>query len=29
VDVCSGVEVRPGVKDHEKIKEFILAAKGA
>jgi phosphoribosylanthranilate isomerase len=29
VDVCSGVEVRPGIKDHEKIKEFILAAKSA
>ncbi|MPZ74913.1 MAG: N-(5'-phosphoribosyl)anthranilate isomerase [Deltaproteobacteria bacterium] len=29
VDVCSGVEVRPGIKDHGKIKEFILAAKGA
>jgi phosphoribosylanthranilate isomerase len=29
VDVCSGVEVRPGVKDHEKIKRFISAAKEA
>ncbi len=29
VDVCSGVEVRPGVKDHEKIKHFIRAAKEA
>jgi phosphoribosylanthranilate isomerase len=29
VDVCSGVEVRPGVKDHEKIKHFISAAKEA
>lgn len=29
VDVCSGVEARPGVKDHEKLKEFILRAKGA
>jgi len=29
VDVCSGVESRPGVKDHGKLKEFILAAKGA
>ncbi len=29
VDVCSGVEARPGIKDHEKLKEFILAAKGA
>jgi phosphoribosylanthranilate isomerase len=29
VDVCTGVEARPGVKDHEKLKEFILAAKGA
>ena len=28
VDVCSGVEARPGVKDHAKLKEFILAAKG-
>jgi phosphoribosylanthranilate isomerase len=27
VDVCSGVEVRPGIKDHEKIKDFIRAAK--
>jgi phosphoribosylanthranilate isomerase len=27
VDVCSGVEARPGVKDHVKLKEFILAAK--
>ena len=27
VDVCSGVETRPGIKDHEKIKDFILAAK--
>jgi len=29
VDVCSGVEARPGVKDHAKLKEFILAAKAA
>jgi phosphoribosylanthranilate isomerase len=29
VDVCSGVEARPGIKDHEKLKEFILCAKGA
>ncbi|HSF57261.1 MAG TPA: phosphoribosylanthranilate isomerase [Candidatus Binatia bacterium] len=29
VDVCSSVEARPGFKDHEKLKEFIAAAKGA
>jgi phosphoribosylanthranilate isomerase len=29
VDVCSGVEARPGIKDHGKLKEFIGAAKGA
>jgi phosphoribosylanthranilate isomerase len=29
VDVCSGVEARPGVKDHGKLKEFISAAKTA
>ncbi|MGH7823884.1 MAG: phosphoribosylanthranilate isomerase [Candidatus Binatia bacterium] len=29
VDVCSGVETRPGIKDHAKLKDFILAAKGA
>jgi phosphoribosylanthranilate isomerase len=29
VDVCSGVEARPGVKDYGKLKEFIFAAKGA
>lgn len=29
VDVCSGVESRPGVKDHGKLKEFIAAATGA
>jgi phosphoribosylanthranilate isomerase len=25
VDVCTGVEARPGIKDHGKLKEFILA----
>jgi phosphoribosylanthranilate isomerase len=29
VDVCSGVEGRPGIKDHGKLKEFIVAAKSA
>jgi len=29
VDVCTGVEARPGIKDHAKLKEFILAAKSA
>jgi phosphoribosylanthranilate isomerase len=29
VDVCSGVEARPGIKDYEKLKEFIIRAKGA
>jgi phosphoribosylanthranilate isomerase len=29
VDVCSGVESRPGVKDHGKLKDFIDAAKNA
>lgn len=29
IDVCSGVEARPGIKDHEKLKEFIIAAKSA
>ncbi|HWO43509.1 MAG TPA: phosphoribosylanthranilate isomerase [Candidatus Eisenbacteria bacterium] len=29
VDVCSSVEARPGVKDHAKLKEFIVAAKRA
>ena len=29
VDVCTGVESAPGVKDHEKLKAFISAAKGA
>jgi len=29
VDVCSGVEASPGIKDHEKLKEFIIAAKNA
>jgi phosphoribosylanthranilate isomerase len=28
VDVCSGVEARPGIKDHGKLKEFIDAVKG-
>lgn len=28
VDVCSGVEARPGTKDHVKLKDFIAAAKG-
>ncbi len=28
VDACSGVEGRPGVKDHAKMKSFIRAAKG-
>jgi phosphoribosylanthranilate isomerase len=28
VDVCSGVEARPGIKDHVKLKDFIAAAKG-
>jgi phosphoribosylanthranilate isomerase len=28
VDVSSGVENRPGVKDHEKVRAFIAAAKG-
>ena len=27
VDVCSGVESKPGIKDHGKLKEFIHAAK--
>ncbi|MFH0790921.1 MAG: phosphoribosylanthranilate isomerase [Candidatus Omnitrophota bacterium] len=27
VDVCSGVEEKPGKKDHKKVKEFIKAAK--
>jgi phosphoribosylanthranilate isomerase len=27
VDVCSGVEARPGIKDHGKLKDFIDAAK--
>jgi phosphoribosylanthranilate isomerase len=27
IDVCSGVEARPGIKDHAKLKEFIVAAK--
>ena len=29
VDVCSGVESRPGIKDHGKLKEFISAAKSS
>ena len=29
VDVCSGVESHPGIKDHGKLKEFILAAQAA
>jgi phosphoribosylanthranilate isomerase len=29
VDVCTGVEAKPGIKDHEKLKEFIRAAKDA
>ena len=29
VDVCSGVEARPGIKDHGKLEEFIRAAKSA
>jgi phosphoribosylanthranilate isomerase len=29
VDVCTGVERSPGVKDHEKLKRFIEAAKAA
>jgi phosphoribosylanthranilate isomerase len=29
VDVCSGVEARPGIKDHGKLKEFISVAKSA
>jgi phosphoribosylanthranilate isomerase len=29
VDVCSGVEARPGIKDHAKLKDFIAAAKTA
>jgi len=28
VDVCSGVEREPGVKDHAKMRDFIAAAKG-
>jgi len=29
VDVCSGVETHPGIKDHAKLQEFIVAAKSA
>jgi phosphoribosylanthranilate isomerase len=27
VDVCTGVEARPGIKDHARVKQFIRAAK--
>jgi len=29
VDVSSGVEAAPGIKDHQKVQCFITAAKGA
>ena len=29
VDVSSGVEAAPGIKDHQKVQRFIVAAKGA
>jgi phosphoribosylanthranilate isomerase len=29
VDVSSGVEASPGIKDHAKIRDFIAAARGA
>ena len=29
VDVCTGVEAAPGRKDHQRLKDFIAAAKGA
>ncbi|MFQ5852725.1 MAG: N-(5'-phosphoribosyl)anthranilate isomerase [Candidatus Binatia bacterium] len=29
VDVCTGVEAKPGVKDHGKLKDFIFAAKAS
>jgi phosphoribosylanthranilate isomerase len=29
VDVSSGVEAAPGIKDHQKVRRFIIAAKGA
>jgi phosphoribosylanthranilate isomerase len=28
VDVSSGIEIRPGVKDHEKMRDFLKIAKG-
>jgi phosphoribosylanthranilate isomerase len=29
IDVCSGVEARPGIKDHGKLEEFIRVAKSS
>jgi len=29
IDVSSGIEVRPGIKDHKKIRDFILRAREA
>jgi phosphoribosylanthranilate isomerase len=29
VDVCTGVEAKPGIKEHGKLKEFIVVAKSA
>lgn len=29
VDVCSGVEAAPGIKDHVKMRDFVAAAKGS
>jgi phosphoribosylanthranilate isomerase len=29
IDVCSSVEARPGIKDHAKLNDFIIAAKSA